>query len=91
MVRMADNGTRTEPCNNHVAWEVRPYLQLERRGNVFYARASVDGQTWEQLCDPFVRDDFDGLPVQVGLQQAVFSDSVGYAAFDDFSIETFGD
>ena len=50
---------------------------------------SADGQTWEDLGEPFVPEDFNGLPVQVGLHHAVFSDSVGYAAFDDFSIETF--
>jgi regulation of enolase protein 1 (concanavalin A-like superfamily) len=88
MVRIADDGARSEPRNNHLAWNAHPYLQLERKGNTFYARVSADGQTWEDLGDPFVREDFDGLSVQVGLQHAVFSDSVGYAAFDDFSIET---
>jgi hypothetical protein len=86
MVRMADDGARTEPCNNGVAWDVRPYLQLERRGNTFYCRVSADGENWEPLCDPFVRDDFDGLPVQVGLFHSVYNSVDGHAAFDDFVI-----
>jgi regulation of enolase protein 1 (concanavalin A-like superfamily) len=89
MVRMADDGARTEPCNNHLAWNLRPYLQLERQGDTFYIRVSVDGQTWEPLCSPFVRKDLGAVPVQVGLFQTAYSDNVSYAAFDDFKVETF--
>jgi hypothetical protein len=88
MVRTADDGVRAEPRNNGKAWNAYRYLQLERRGNTFFARVSADGQTWEQMGDPFVREDFNDLPVQVGLAHAVFSDSVGYAAFDNFVLET---
>jgi regulation of enolase protein 1 (concanavalin A-like superfamily) len=88
MVRMADNGVRTEPRNNRKAWDADPYLQLERRGNTFYARTSADGETWEDLGDPFVREDFNDLPVQIGLHHAVFSDAVGHAAFDEFVLAT---
>jgi hypothetical protein len=88
MVRMADDGARTEPCNNHVAWEARPYLQLERQGNTFSCRVSADGESWESLCDPFVREDFNDLPVQLGLFHAVYNTVDAYAAFDDFVLET---
>ncbi len=88
-VRSADNGVRTEICNNGLQWNAQPYLQIERVGNTFHFRVSADGQAWtEMACSPLERKDFDGLPVQVGLEHATFSDSVGYAAFDDFSIET---
>ena len=88
-VRSADDGTRTENCHNGLQWDLYPYLQIERVGNVFHLRVSADGQAWEEMaCSPLERNDFDGLPVQVGLHHAVFSDSVGYAAFDDFSITT---
>ncbi len=89
MVRMANDGVRTEPCNNRLAWAAGTYLQLERRGDTFYARQSADGQTWTQLCNPFLRKDLVGVPVQVGLFQTAYSDSVSYAAFDDFGVETF--
>lgn len=88
MVRVANDGVRTEPCNNHLAWGAGRYLQLERKGDTFYARASSDGQTWEALCQPFVREDLFGVPVQVGLFQCAYSGDVAYAAFDDFRVET---
>jgi regulation of enolase protein 1 (concanavalin A-like superfamily) len=89
MVRMANDGARTEPCNNHLAWNAGKYLQLERKGDTFYARQSADGETWTQLCNPFVRKDLAGIPVQVGLFQCDYSPDVSYAAFDDFRVETF--
>jgi len=89
MVRMANDGARTEPCNNHLAWNAGKFLQLERKGDTFYARQSADGQTWTQLCNPFVRKDLAGIPLQVGMFQCAFSDAPSYAAFDDFSVETF--
>jgi len=89
MVRMANDGVRTEPCNNQLAWNAGTYLQLERKGDTFYARQSADGQTWVQLCKPFVRKDLANIPVQVGLFQAAYSDNLSYAAFDDFRVETF--
>ncbi|MBN1506076.1 MAG: hypothetical protein JW955_04475 [Sedimentisphaerales bacterium] len=89
MVRVANDGARTEPCNNHLAWNAGTYLQLERKGDTFYARVSSDGQTWQQLCDPFVRKDLAIIPLQVGLFQCAYSDAVSYAAFDDFRVESF--
>ena len=32
MVRMADDGVRTEPCNNSLAWKAGTYLQFEAPG-----------------------------------------------------------
>ena len=88
MVRTADNGARAEPRNNGKGWNAYKFLQLERKGNTFFARISADGQTWENMGDPFVREDFNDLPVQVGLAHATFSDSTGYAAFDNFVLQT---
>jgi len=89
MVRMADDGARTEPCNNGLAWKAGTYLQLERKGDTFYARQSADGQTWTQLCDPFVRKDLAYIPIQVGMFQCAYSEDLSYAAFDNFHVETF--
>ena len=33
-------------------------------------------------------DDFDGVPLQVGLWHATYSGEQGYAAFDNFALET---
>lgn len=37
---------------------------------------------------PLTRDDLDGVALQVGLFQATYSSDPGYAAFDDFILET---
>jgi len=87
-VRTANNGVRRERCNNGLAWNLYPYLQLERKGSTFYFRVSADGVTWVDMsCSPRTHSDFDGLPMAVGLFQCTYSDAVGYAAFDDFSIK----
>jgi hypothetical protein len=84
----ADEDVRTEQCNNGKQFNSDPYLQIERKGNTFHFRTSVDGVTWEEMsCSPMTRDDFDGIPLQVGLRHATYSTSQGYVAFDDFIIE----
>jgi hypothetical protein len=86
-VRTADNGVRTENGHNGAQWDLDPYLQLERRGNTFHFRTSADGITWTEMdVSPITRDDFDGLPLQVGLYQATYSSDTGYVAFDDFRV-----
>lgn len=88
-VRTANDGVRRERCHNGLAWKLYPYLQLERKGNTFYFRVSADGQTWVDMpCSPRTHNDFDGLPVAVGLFQCTYSNQVGYAIFDQFSILT---
>jgi hypothetical protein len=88
-VRTANNGARRERCNNGLAWNLYPYLQLERKGNTFYFRVSADGINWIDMpCSPRTHDDFDGLPVAVGVFQCTYSNQTGYAIFDDFKIQT---
>jgi len=84
----ANNNVRREHGHNGKAFDLDPWLQLERSGNSFHLRTSADGVTWTEMANsPLTRDDFDGLPLQVGLRQAVYnSGNYGYAAFDDFSI-----
>jgi hypothetical protein len=85
----ANNNVRTEHGHNGKAFNLDPYLQLEREGNTFYFRTSPDGVTWTEMANsPITRDDFDGLPLQVGLRQAIYnSGNSGYVAFDDFVVE----
>jgi hypothetical protein len=84
----ANNNVRTEHGHNGKAFDLDPWLQLERTGNTFHTRTSPDGITWTEMAQsPLTRNDFDGLPLQVGLRQAVYnSGNYGYVAFDDFSI-----
>jgi len=75
-------------CNNGKRWNLDPYLQLERKGNIFHFRTSKDGVSWTEMpCSPKTRNDFDGLPLMVGLRHATYSTALGYAAFDDFRLE----
>ena len=85
----ANNNVRREHGHNGKAFNLDPYLQLERKGNTFYFRTSPDGVTWTEMANsPVTRDDFDGLPLQVGLRQAIYnSGNSGYVAFDDFVVE----
>nr|MBP8305293.1 hypothetical protein [Phycisphaerae bacterium] len=86
----ADNDVRNEAwgCNNGKRWNLDPWLQLERSGNVFHARTSRDGVTWTAMpCSPKTRNDLAGLPLMVGLRQSTYMSDPGYVAFDDFRLE----
>jgi len=86
-VRQANDNGRQEVCNNGLAFNSPKYLRLERAGNVFRFKVSSDGSSWTEMsCSPITRNDFDSLPLQVGVQQAVYNNAVGYAAFDNFAI-----
>ena len=83
----ADNDVRTEHGHNGKAFNLDPYLQLERTGNTFHLRTSTDGVNWTEMAtSPQTRNDFDGLRLQVGLRHATYNTETGYAAFDDFRI-----
>jgi hypothetical protein len=86
-VRSANDNSRTENGNNGLAFGLDPWLQLERVGNTFHFRTSVDGSSWTEMdASPITRDDMDGLALQVGIRHATFSEDPGYIAFDNFSI-----
>jgi len=88
-VRSANDNVRTENGHNGKAFAADRYLQIERIGNVFHFRTSPDGVSWKPMAvSPLTRDDLDGVALQVGLFQATYSSDPGYAAFDDFILET---
>ena len=72
------------------------HLRLTRTGNTFHAFVSADGRSWQPVSwgglrgkpigVALVRDDLDGLPLQVGLWQGSFSTSGHSADFDNFHI-----
>jgi len=86
--RMADDNRRTEPVNNGQGRNADTYLQMELVGNLFFLRHSADGSTWKDLPNsPMARPDLAGIPLQVGLFQATYSDNQGKVCFDDFSLD----
>jgi len=62
-------------------------LRLIRSGNLFTTYRSQDGVTWT-LVGESVRNDMDGLAVQVGIWHATFSDNSGTAVFDNFTLRS---
>ncbi|MCP4945326.1 MAG: hypothetical protein GY924_25555 [Planctomycetaceae bacterium] len=86
--RMADDGRRAEKGSNGQGRNADRFLQLERRGNLFFLRHSKEGKAWQELNgSPFQRSDLVNVPLQVGLFQATYSDKQGQVSFDDFSLE----
>ena len=77
------------------------HLRLTRTGNTFRAFESADGTSWKPVSwggmrglpidVDLVRDDLDGLPLQVGLWQGSFSKDLHTADFDNFSIRIASD
>ncbi|MBN2511544.1 MAG: hypothetical protein JXB18_01275, partial [Sedimentisphaerales bacterium] len=65
-----------------------PYLQLEKAGPLFTIRVSSDGITYTPV-GSVSRGDMIGVPLQVGLYQATFSNNTGNVKFDDFSIDIY--
>ena len=84
IVHYADDDNRREPDSG--TGQAHPWLQIEKRGNRFFFRTSDDGETWtdyqsdeENVC-PMIRDDMDGVTLQVGLWQATYTDNEGRCA-----------
>jgi hypothetical protein len=88
ILRYNDDGVRWEGDQTYDAFDADRYLQVERQGNDIYCRHSPDGVNWTAFptANPLTRADFDGLPLQVGLQQAVYSDEVGWVEFEYFKV-----
>jgi len=79
------NGRKQE--NNAAGWNFYPYLQIQRKGNVFYLRGSNDGKNWEELPgSPITWQGKSRNIVQVGLYQATYGENSGYGIFSNFSV-----
>jgi len=82
------NGVSTESPNK--GYPSDPYVQISREGNTFYLKSSPDGVTWTSLPGleaGIVRDDLDGLALQVGIWEANYNaDYLTTMDFDNFSI-----
>ncbi|WP_113653145.1 family 43 glycosylhydrolase [Pedobacter namyangjuensis] len=73
--------------NNNTAFKFYKHLQIERSGNVFYARASNDGKAWQVLPGGVIdRPDMEGQSVEVGVYQASYGKQDGFATFKNFTV-----
>ena len=87
-VRSADDNVRTENGNNGRAFNLYPWLQVERQGSTFHFRTSTDGITWTAMAQsPLTRADLADVPLQIGLFQGTYNTTSGFAAFDEFKVE----
>jgi len=89
ILRYNDDGVRWEGDQTFDAFAADRYLQVERCGNDIYCRHSPDGVNWTAFPtgNPLTRADFDGLPLQVGLQQAVYSSEIGWVEYEYFKVK----
>lgn len=84
LTTVSHHGMRPQqPRGNGNDWD--KWMQIERRGNTFYARTSADGKTWR---------DMPGSPVEmnltptakVGLFQTTYSDKKGSATLRNVTL-----
>lgn len=74
---------------NDKAWEMDRFLQVERRGEYFFFRTSVDGKTWVNMQgSPFHYPEAAQKSVKIGLYQVTYTPDKGYVAFDNFKLWT---
>jgi len=73
--------------NTGTGLDFLPYLQIQKTGDYFFLRCSVDGLKWEDLPNtPFLRKDLNGKTLRVGLYQLAGNNQLGYAVFDALRI-----
>lgn len=82
-LRSIDGGAETDTDSAGT----RSFLKLERTGNLFtYTRADDSDFSVNTVITSVMRNDLDGLPLQVGIWQATFTGSTGTAVFDNFAL-----
>jgi hypothetical protein len=73
----------TTPVSTVAAY---PWQRMTRVGDIFTCYVSTNGTTWMQIGDAVQRTDLTGS-MEVGLFHCTYTDAVGSAVFDNFSIE----
>ena len=59
--------------------QFEPYLQIQKVGEKIYLRTSRNGRDWHNLPNsPFVREDFKGQKLKVGIYQLSGNNQYGY-------------
>ncbi len=72
---------------NQQGWDYDPYLQIQRKGDVIYARTSCDGICWTDMPgSPVNATLLRGDKVKVGLYQTTYSANRAWVEFSDFKL-----
>lgn len=81
-------GRRGRPqYQNRMAWNYDPYMQLQRVGDLIYARTSKDGKTWTEMpASPVDIRHYGDRALQVGLFQTTYSANSAWVSFSDFKL-----
>lgn len=82
MLTQVHRGRPQFPVQN--GWDYDPWLQLQRSGNLIFARRSADGKTWTDMPGSPMRVSADTL--QLGIYQTTYSDNKSWAKISDFVI-----
>ncbi len=73
--------------SNNKGWNFDPWMQIERRGDIFYVRTSADGITWTDVPGtPVSRPDLHDATLQVGFYQVTYTEASGNMQFDKAEI-----
>jgi hypothetical protein len=73
--------------NNGTGLQFFPYIQVQRVDDYFFLRSSQDGISWIDLPDtPFLRKDWKGQKLRVGLYQIATNNQEGYGLFEQVKI-----
>jgi hypothetical protein len=73
--------------NTQAAWNFNKYLQIQRKGNMFYVRTSKDNNHWTDLPgSPALRPDLENKEVQVGLYQCTYGPRPAFGTFAKFRL-----
>lgn len=68
-------------------WDYNPYLQIEKVGDLFYARTSKDGKTWiDNPGSPVSLPQLKDKKLKVGYYQTTYSDNQSWVKFEDFNL-----
>ncbi len=69
--------------NNSLGYNFHRYMQLERRGNLIYARTSSDGRIWEDMPHSPVDASFLPSKVKAGIYQCTYTPNEAAATFGE--------
>lgn len=68
-------------------WEYDPYLQIERVGDMFYVRTSLDGNIWSDMPgSPIHAPQMKNKALKVGIYQTTYSNNKSWVSFDEFNL-----
>lgn len=82
MLTQVWHGRPQFPVQN--GWDFNPWLQLQRVGNLVYARRSPDGKTWIDM--PGSPMEVSSATLQVGVYQTTYTENKSWAEISDFVI-----